>query len=145
MPPVRTHRRPGRVRLRIGDDWVDLDRGLLAGSGTLGTTPSLLDTPVDAGLDPADTDGPLVAFLRGERVQTFRQRVEQRRNDSRGRLDMGATSEVEDVSPPPTAPPPLVDASTPPWRHGGSGRRWPRGVGVSSTVRAQGMRRCGWR
>lgn len=59
MPPVRTHRRPGRVRLRIGDDWVDLDRGLLAGSGTLGTTPSLLDTPVDAGLDPADTDGPL--------------------------------------------------------------------------------------
>ncbi len=52
-------RRAGRVRLRIGDDWVDLDRGLLAGSGTLGTTPSLLDTPVDAGLDPADTDGPL--------------------------------------------------------------------------------------
>ena len=51
-------RRAGRVRLRIGDDWVDLDRGLLAGSGTLGTTPSLLDTPVGDPA-PADPDGPL--------------------------------------------------------------------------------------
>jgi DNA polymerase-3 subunit epsilon len=51
-------RRAGRVRLEIGNAWVELDRGLLIGCGSTGQPPSLWtdDLSIRAPL-PADADG----------------------------------------------------------------------------------------
>jgi hypothetical protein len=37
-------RRAGRVRLRVGDTWVEIDGGRLVGSGAVSATPGLFDT-----------------------------------------------------------------------------------------------------
>ncbi len=72
-------RRAGRVRLRIGDAWAEIDGGRLAASGRIGDQPSLLDdqsargdldVPAEGPADPAparlpDT-GPLPVPSRGE-------------------------------------------------------------------------------